>query len=147
MQQNNSQLEAQIELSYKHLALKETIWALLKATKEPSDLEGEGVESYFMFNIKAFSDENGIFIVYTNSSLYPSVSYDDLLIIAGEGIDKGVRQIAWREATTKLVHLRDKLYLDQARGAFKKVEKTREEIYRHIDYMRKIKTKETVFLI
>jgi len=140
-------LEAQIELSYKDLALKETIWGLLKATKEPSDLEGEGVESYFMFNIKAFSDENGIFIVYTNSSLYPNVSYDDLLIIAEQGVDKGVRQIAWREATIKLKHLREKLYLDQARGAFKKVEKTREEIYRHIDYMRKIKTKETVFLI
>lgn len=140
-------MESQINLSYKNLVLKETIWSLLKVMREPSKIEEDDVESYFMFNIKAYRDENGIFIVYTNSSLYPDVSYDDLLIIAGIGIDEGVRRIAWREAEKKLKHLRERLFLDQARGAFKKVEKTREEIYRHIYYMRKIKTKETVFLI
>jgi len=140
-------MESQIGLSYKNIGLKEKIWAELTTMKEPSDMDGDGVKTYFMFNIKAYSDENGIFIVYTNSSLYPSVSSDDLLIIAEEGVDKGVRQIAWREAKIKLVNLRDQLYLNQARGAFKKVEKSREEIERHINYMRKIKDKETVFLI
>jgi len=142
-------MESLIRTSYKNLLLKEKIWAKLEVEKEPVVLDSDGIIGYYMFNIKAYKhkDENDIFIVYTNSSLYPSLSRADLLIISDEGIDKGVRSIAWREAVTKFKHLREKLFLDQARGAFKKVEKTREEIYRHIDYMRKIKTKETVFLI
>ena len=58
-----------------------------------------------------------------------------------------IPQIAERMAKDKLVALKEKLYLNQSRGAFKKVEQNREEIFRHINYMRKIKEKPNVFLI
>lgn len=140
-------MESRIEINSEVL-LKEKIWTKLEEIKKPSDLDGEGMIGYFLFNIKAFRNkDHDVFIVYTNSSLYPNVEKNDLLIILEHGIDKGVRMIAERMAKDKLVALKEKLYLNQSRGAFKKVEQNREEIFRHINYMRKIKEKPNVFLI
>ena len=142
-------MESLIKVSYANLILKEKIWAKLEILKAPTDLDGNGMIGYYMFNIKAYKEkeEDDIFIVYTNSSLYPSLSRADLLIISEQGIDEGVRIVAYKNAIDKLKALRKKLFLNQARGAFKKVERDREEISRHINYMRDIKRKQTVFLI
>lgn len=119
---------------------KEKLWAMLADTREPHVLNVFTGEIGFIMPYMKVSIEGGdLNAVYTDSNLYPDISDQDIDTILTEGVEEGVRKIAYARSWSKLKALREHLYLNKARGAFKKYQEKELEITELISKMRRLK--------
>lgn len=136
-------------MTYKNLDKKILAWHTLETHKQPTLVGEEQVPTYFVLGMKFWKDEESdeIYAVYTNSEMYPDVSADDLDLIINSGAIEAVRIIATRTGWDKIKSIRERIYLNQSRGAFKKVEALRDEMTDHLRYMRNLETTKNIFTI
>lgn len=119
---------------------KEKLWAMLADTMEPHVLNVFTGEIGFIMPYMKVSIEGGnLNAVYTDSNLYPDISDQDIDTILKDGVEEGVRKIAYARSWSKLKALREHLYLNKARGAFKKYQEKELEITELISKMRRLK--------
>jgi len=142
-------MESLIGMTYKNFAKKILAWNALETHKQPILVGEEQVPTYFVLGMKFWKDKESdeIYAVYTNSELYKDVSAEDLDLIINSGAIEAVRIIATRTGWAKIKSIRERIYLNQSRGAFKKVEALRDEMTNHVRYMRNLKVTENIFTL
>lgn len=122
--------------------LMDRIWMMANEIKPPhSD------NSFYLTGVKIIGPtlETPVDVVHTDSDLYLSLSLEECQTILNEGIQGGVLEIARRKGRAKIVSLRQQIRLNEARGAFKKVEMLRGEALDLINKLRKLESKTTMF--
>lgn len=137
-------------MTYKNYSKKILVWNTLMVHQQPVLIgEGDKVPTFFVLGMKFWKNEetDEIYAVYTNSELYKDVSTEDLDLIINEGAIEAVRKIATRTAWKKVRSIKKRIYLNQSRGAFKKVDALRDEMSDHIRYMRNLKVTNNIFTI
>jgi Lhr-like helicase len=134
-------------MSYKNFAKKILAWNVLERTKEPVLVGMDEVPTYFLLGMKFWknTETDEIYAVYTNSELYKDVSEEDLDKIINEDVVSAVKSIATKTGWAKIKSIRERIYLNQSRGAFKKVQALRNEMTDHLRYMRNLKSTEQIF--
>ena len=140
-------METLINMSYKNFAKKILAWNVLERTKEPVLVGMDEVPTYFLLGMKFWknTETDEIYAVYTNSELYKDVSEEDLDKIINEDVVSAVKSIATKTGWAKIKSIRERIYLNQSRGAFKKVEALRDEMTDHLRYMKNLKSTEQIF--
>lgn len=140
-------METLINMSYKNFAKKILAWNVLERTKEPVLVGMDEVPTYFLLGMKFWknTETDEIYAVYTNSELYKDVSEEDLDKIINEDVVSAVKSIATKTGWAKIKSIRERIYLNQSRGAFKKVQALRDEMTDHLRYMRNLKSTEQIF--
>lgn len=140
-------METLINMSYKNFAKKILAWNVLERTKEPVLVGMDEVPTYFLLGMKFWknTETDEIYAVYTNSELYKDVSEEDLDKIINEDVVSAVKSIATKTGWAKIKSIRERIYLNQSRGAFKKVQALRNEMTDHLRYMRNLKSTEQIF--
>ena len=119
---------------------KEKLWSLLAKYTEPHILNVYTGEMGFIMPYMKVSIEGGeLNAVYTDSDLYPDIVDQDINFIIKEGVVKGVQKIALDKSWTRLKSLREQMYLNKARGAFKKYQEKELEITKLLMKMRVLK--------
>lgn len=118
---------------------KEKLWSLLAEYTEPHILNVYTGEIGFIMPYMKVSIEGGeLNAVYTDSDLYPDIVDQDIDFIIKVGIVKGVQKIALDKSWTRLKSLREQMYLNKARGAFKKIQEKELEITQLLSRMRQL---------
>lgn len=142
-------MESLIKMSYKNIAKKMLAWNVLERTKEPVLVGQEKTPTYFLLGMKFWKDTetDEIYAVYTNSELYKDISEEDLDQIINNDVIEAVKKIATKTGWIKIRSIRERIYLNQSRGAFKKVESLRDEMTGHLRYMRNLKTTKKIFTL
>tara|TARA_Y100000992_G_scaffold129105_1_gene85046 strand:+ start:132 stop:554 length:423 start_codon:yes stop_codon:yes gene_type:complete len=116
---------------------KEELWSLLANHTSPHVLNVYTGEMGFILPYMKVSIEGGdLNTVYTDSDLYPDIVDQDIDLIIKKGVLEGVRIIAMQRSWKKLKALREQMYLNKARGAFKKYQEKELEITKLLMRMR-----------
>ena len=143
-------MESLIGLSYKNYTKKLLVWSSLMTHREPVFIDQDKkIPCFFVLGMKFWKDDENddIYAVYTNSEMYKDISEEDLDLIINDGVISAVKKIATKTAWEKVKSIRERIYLNHSRGAFKKVTSLRHEMKNHIRYMRNLKTTENIFTI
>ena len=140
-------METLINMTYKNFAKKILAWNVLERKKEPVLVGMDEVPTYFLLGMKFWknTETDEIYAVYTNSELYKDVSEEDLDKIINEDVVSAVKSIATKTGWAKIKSIRERIYLNQSRGAFKKVQALRDEMTDHLRYMKSLKSTEQIF--
>lgn len=129
------------------MSKKEKLWSLLADHTSPHVLNVYTGEMGFILPYMKVSIEGGeLNTVYTDSDLYPDIVDQDINLIIKEGVLKGVRIIAMQRSWKKLKALREQMYLNKARGAFKKYQEKQLEITKLLMRMRIWKHSDKIIL-
>lgn len=124
---------------------KEKLWSLLAAYTSPEILNVYTGEIGFIMPFMKVTIEDGeLNAVYTDSNLYPDIVDQDIDLIIKQGVEKGVQTVAYKRSWVKLKALREQMYLNKARGAFKKYQEKELEIIKLLHDMRILKHKNKV---
>ena len=124
---------------------KEKLWSLLAAYTSPQILNVYTGEIGFILPfMKVTIEEGELNAVYTDSNLYPDIVDQDIDLIIKKGVEKGVQELALNRSWKKLKALREQMYLNKARGAFKKYQEKELEIVKLIADMRLLKYKNKI---
>ena len=124
---------------------KEKLWSLLANYTKPHVLNVYTGEVGFVLPFMKVSIEGGeLNAVYTDSNLYPNIADQDIDVIIREGVVKGIQQIALDRSWVRLKALREQMYLNKARGAFKKYQEKQSEIYKLLANMRILKNTDKI---
>ena len=119
---------------------KEQLWATLADYSTPHVINVFTGEIGFIMPYMKVTIEGGeLNAVYTDSNLYPDITDQDIDTILNDGVLEGVRKIAYTKSWIKLKALREHLYLNKARGAFKKIQEKELEIAQLISRMRQLR--------
>tara|TARA_B100001939_G_scaffold134233_2_gene116605 strand:- start:3532 stop:3945 length:414 start_codon:yes stop_codon:yes gene_type:complete len=123
-----------------NISKKEKLWSLLAAHTSPHVLNVyTGEIGFILPYMKVTIEEGELNAVYTDSNLYPDIVDQDIDLIIKEGVVKGVKKIALERSWKKLKALREQMYLNKARGAFKKYQEKELEIIKLLMNMRLFK--------
>ena len=123
-----------------NISKKEKLWSLLAAHTSPRVINAyTGEIGFILPYMKVTIEEGELNAVYTDSNLYPDIVDQDIDLIIKKGVVKGVRQIALERSWKKLKALREQMYLNKARGAFKKYQEKELEITKLLMNMRLFK--------
>lgn len=126
---------------------KEQLWTKLADYSTPHVINlFTGEIGFIMPYMKVTIEGGDLNAVYTDSNLYPDISDQDIDIILKDGVLEGVRKIAYTRSWSKLKALREHLYLNKARGAFKKYQEKELEITQLISRMRQLKHTKNIIL-
>lgn len=122
--------------------LMDRIWMMANEIQPPTS-----DNAYYLTGIKIIGPtmDTKVDVVHTDSDLYLSLDLLECQTILDEGINGGVLELARRKGRKKIVSLRQQIRLNEARGAFKKVELLRNETLDLINKLRKLETKTTMF--
>ena len=124
---------------------KEKLWSLLAAHTSPEILNVYTGEIGFIMPFMKVTIEGGeLNAVYTDSNLYPDIVDQDIDLIIKKGVEKGVQELALNRSWKKLKALREQMYLNKARGAFKKYQEKELEITKLLINMRLLKHKNKI---
>lgn len=119
---------------------KEKLWAKLADYSKPHVINVFTGEIGFIMPYMKVTIEGGeLNAVYTDSNLYPDITDQDIDTILKDGVLEGIRKIAYTRSWSKLKALREHLYLNKSRGAFKKYKEKELEITQLISKMRQLK--------
>ena len=128
-----------------NLSKKEKLWSLLAAYTSPEILNVYTGEIGFILPfMKVTIEEGELNAVYTDSNLYPDIVDQDIDLIIKKGVEKGVQELALNRSWKKLKALREQMYLNKARGAFKKYQEKELEIAKLLINMRLLKHKNKI---
>tara|TARA_B100000212_G_C27384017_1_gene538364 strand:+ start:1320 stop:1733 length:414 start_codon:yes stop_codon:yes gene_type:complete len=128
-----------------NLSKKEKLWSLLAAYTSPQILNVYTGEIGFILPfMKVTIEEGELNAVYTDSNLYPDIVDQDIDLIIKKGVEKGVQELALNRSWKKLKALREQMYLNKARGAFKKYQEKELEITKLLINMRLLKHKNKI---
>lgn len=128
-----------------NLSKKEKLWSLLAAYTSPQILNVYTGEIGFILPfMKVTIEEGELNAVYTDSNLYPDIVDQDIDLIIKKGVEKGVQELALNRSWKKLKALREQMYLNKARGAFKKYQEKELEITKLLMNMRLLKHKNKI---
>jgi len=128
-----------------NMSKKEKLWSLLAAYTSPEILNVYTGEIGFILPfMKVTIEEGELNAVYTDSNLYPDIVDQDIDLIIKKGVEKGVQELALNRSWKKLKALREQMYLNKARGAFKKYQEKELEITKLLINMRLLKHKNKI---
>ena len=123
-----------------NISKKEKLWSLLAAHTSPRVINAyTGEIGFILPYMKVTIEEGELNAVYTDSNLYPDIVDQDIDLIIKKGVVKGVQKIALERSWKKLKALREQMYLNKARGAFKKYQEKELEITKLLINMRLFK--------
>lgn len=123
-----------------NISKKEKLWSLLAAHTSPRVINAyTGEIGFILPYMKVTIEEGELNAVYTDSNLYPDIVDQDIDLIIKKGVVKGVQKIALERSWKKLKALREQMYLNKARGAFKKYQEKELEITKLLMNMRLFK--------
>lgn len=126
---------------------KEQLWATLAAYSTPHVINVFTGEIGFIMPYMKVTIEGGeLNAVYTDSNLYPDITEQDIDTILNDGVLEGVRKIAYTRSWSKLKALREHLFLNKARGAFKQYQEKELEITKLIARMRQLRHTKNLIL-